>query len=80
VSQRRFGYWALPVLHGDELVGKVDCTAEPGEGVLRVDAVHEDPARGRAWTDEVRATVHAEIGALATWLGLEPLLMPGVRA
>lgn len=83
VERRRFGYWALPVLHGHDLVGKVDCTAEPGEGVLRVDAVHEDPLggpEGPPWTEQVRAAVHAEITDLATWLGLEPLLMPGVRA
>ncbi|GAB2633366.1 crosslink repair DNA glycosylase YcaQ family protein [Nocardioides ginkgobilobae] len=82
VDQRRFGYWALPVLHGHDLVGKVDCTAEPGEGVLRVDAVHEDPLGGPdgpPWADDVRAAVHAEIDGLATWLGVEALLMPGVR-
>lgn len=81
-AQRRFGYWALPVLHGHDLVGKVDCTAEPGEGVLRVDAVHEDPLGGPdgpPWTDDVRGAVHAEVTSLATWLGVEPLLMPGVR-
>jgi uncharacterized protein YcaQ len=83
VAQRRFGYWALPVLHGHDLVGKVDCTAEPAEGVLRVDAVHEDPVGGPdgpPWTDEVRAAVHAEVEDLAAWLGVEVLLMPGVRA
>lgn len=74
-AQRRFGYWALPVLHGDRLVGKVDCTTEPAEGVLRVDAVHED----HDWAAEVRDAVHAEIEDLAEWLGVEPLLMPGVR-
>lgn len=81
-ARRRFGYWALPVLHGHDLVGKVDCTAEPAEGVLRVDAVHEDPVGGAddpPWSDEVRAAVHAEVDALAAWLGVEPLLMPGVR-
>lgn len=81
-AQRRFGYWALPVLHGHDLVGKVDCTAEPAEGALRVDAVHEDPvggADGPPWSEEVRTAVHAEIDALADWLGVEPLRMPGVR-
>ncbi len=74
-AQRRFGYWALPVLHGDRLVGKVDCTTEPAEGVLRVDAVHED----HEWSTAVRDAVHAELEDLAGWLGVEPLLMPGVR-
>jgi len=65
-SQRRWGYWALPVLHGDALVGKLDATADPAAGVLRVGAVHED---GR-WDGALRAAVDAEIDALAAHLGL----------
>lgn len=68
-AARRWGYWALPVLHGDELVGKVDATAEVPEGVLRVDAVHED----EPWSRQVRAAVDAELESLAAWLGLEVL-------
>lgn len=67
VARRRWGYWALPILHGDRLVGKLDATAEPDEGVLRVDAVHEDVPL----TAAVRADVDAQIEDLATWLGLE---------
>ncbi|MFF5291127.1 DNA glycosylase AlkZ-like family protein [Paractinoplanes globisporus] len=65
-SKRRWGYWALPILAGDELVGKVDATADRKAGVLRVDAIHEDVA-----LDE--AAVTAEIKELADWLGLEPV-------
>ena len=42
-EQRRWGYFALPVLHGDQLVGKVDATADRKQSVLDV---HADP-RGR---------------------------------
>ena len=69
VEQRIWGYYALPILHGDRLVGKLDATAEPAEGVLRVDAVHED----RALDDETREAVAAEIEDLARWLGLEAM-------
>src|SRR5204862_2916272 len=41
-AERRWGYWALPALHHDELVAKIDATADRRLGVLRVDAVHED--------------------------------------
>jgi uncharacterized protein YcaQ len=65
-AKRRWGYWALPVLHGDALVGKVDATADRADGVLRVDAVHED---GR-WSGALRSAVDDEIASLGRWLGL----------
>ncbi|WP_322921971.1 DNA glycosylase AlkZ-like family protein [Nocardioides renjunii] len=66
-AARRWGYWAMPVLDGDELVGKVDATADREAGVLVVDAVHEDGD----WSPDRRARVDAELDALAAWLGLE---------
>lgn len=73
VAQRRWGYYALPVLHGDRLVGKLDATADRPEGALRVDAVHEDEPFDDATHDGVRT----EILDLARWLGLDPVLPPG---
>ncbi|GAB3672996.1 DNA glycosylase AlkZ-like family protein [Angustibacter aerolatus] len=69
-AQRRWGYFALPVLVGDRLVGKLDAKADRKEGVLRVHALHEDAP----FTAAVRASVHDEIADLARWLGLELLL------
>lgn len=66
-AQRRWGYWALPILYGDRLVGKLDATAEHAEGVLRIDAVHED----EPFPAELRDAVDTEIDSLATWLHLE---------
>ena len=51
VAKRRWGYWAMPVLYGDRLVGKLDATADRDAGVLRVDAVHEDGD----WTRTMRS-------------------------
>ena len=65
-AQRRWGYYALPVLHHDRLVGKVDATADRKAGVLRVDAVHRDVRFTRAIT----ADVQAELESLAGWLDL----------
>ena len=66
-AQRRWGYFALPVLHGDQLVGKVDATADRKQSVLDVHAIHEDVKFTRA----IAKAVHAELEALASWLGLE---------
>ncbi|HSC50260.1 MAG TPA: crosslink repair DNA glycosylase YcaQ family protein [Gaiellaceae bacterium] len=65
-AKRRWGYFALPILHGDRLVGKLDAAADRKAGVLRVSAIHEDVKLTRA----VRAAVHAELERLADWLGL----------
>jgi uncharacterized protein YcaQ len=64
--QRRWGYWALPILYGDRLVGKLDATADNKAGVLIVDAVHRDVTFTRAMT----AAVRQEIADLANWLRL----------
>ena len=49
-AKRRWGYFALPVLHDDRLVGKVDATADRKASVLRVNAIHEDVKFTRAIT------------------------------
>ena len=67
VSQRRWGYYALPILYGDRLVGKLDATAERASGRLLVHAVHEDTP----FTSAMTSAVWAEIKDLARWLGLE---------
>ncbi|MDO3704350.1 crosslink repair DNA glycosylase YcaQ family protein [Micromonospora sp. C28SCA-DRY-2] len=74
VARRRWGYYALPILSGDRLVGKLDATADRTAGVLRVDAIHEDEPFDRA----TAAAVHAEIRELAGWLELD-LVLPGGR-
>jgi uncharacterized protein YcaQ len=66
-AKRRFGYFALPILHGDRMVGKVDAAADRKAGVLRVNAIHEDVKFTRA----IAKAVQAELDDLAEWLGLE---------
>ncbi len=65
-AKRRWGYFALPILHGDRLVGKLDATADRKAGRFFVDAVHED----EPFTTEMATAVDDEITALAEWLGL----------
>jgi uncharacterized protein len=73
-AARRWGYWAMPVLHGDRLVGKLDATADPEAGLLRVDALHEDvPLAASA-----RSAIEREIRSLAALLDLEVEHAPGV--
>jgi uncharacterized protein YcaQ len=71
-AKRRWGYYALPILYGDRLVGKLDATADRSAGVLRVDAIHEDVAFDKTMS----AAVEQEIKDLAVWLELD-LALPG---
>jgi uncharacterized protein YcaQ len=66
-AKRRWGYWALPILYEDRLVGKLDATADRKAGVLNVDAIHQDVPFTKAMT----AGVQHEIKDLASWLGLD---------
>jgi uncharacterized protein len=72
-AKRRWGYYALPILHGDRLVGKVDASADRKASVLRVHAIHEDVP----FTSKMTKAVQTELEDLASWLVLasvEPAL------
>ncbi|GAB3592970.1 winged helix-turn-helix domain-containing protein [Angustibacter peucedani] len=68
--QRRYGYYVLPFLLGDTLVGRVDLKAdrqaEGGAGVLRVSAAWAEPTA----PERTAAELAAELADLARWLGL----------
>ena len=66
-ATRRWGYWAMPVLDGDELVGKVDATADREAGCS------SSTPSTRTATGRPRGAggCDAEVDALGEWLGLE---------
>ncbi len=65
-ASRRWGYFALPILHDDCLIGKIDAAADRKASVLRVHAIHEDVR----FTRTITKAVDAELADLAAWLGL----------
>jgi uncharacterized protein len=68
-AKRRWGYFALPILHEDRLVGKLDAAADRKASVLRVNTIHEDVKFTRTMTQAVQA----ELEDLASWLGLSAI-------
>jgi hypothetical protein len=68
-AKRRWGYFALPILHGDRLVGKLDAAADRKASALRVNAIHEDVE----FTGAIAKGVQAELESLAAWLGLDTI-------
>jgi uncharacterized protein len=65
--ERVYGYYVLPLLAGDRIVGRADLKADRGAGVLHVRRFHREPgARGN-----VEAKLERAAARLARVLGLE---------
>ena len=69
-AKRRWGAFALPILDGDALVGKVDAKADRDAGALRVHRIHWDVEPDA----RLQGAVHDEVDRLAAFLALRPAL------
>jgi uncharacterized protein YcaQ len=67
--QREYGYYVLPFLYGDRLVGRADLKADRAEGILRVRAFHLEPKVRRSGALET--AVDKALDRLVRVLGLE---------
>lgn len=65
--KRKFGYYVLPFLSGDRIVGRVCLKADRQAGVLRANAIHAEPHADSA---ETAAALAGELRLMARWLGL----------
>jgi uncharacterized protein YcaQ len=72
--QRKFGYYVLPVLEGDRLVGRIDPKFERSEGVLKVRRVYWEPGV-RATRERVKNLKEAA-ERLARFVGAERVEWP----
>ena len=60
--QRQFGYFCLPLLYRDRLVGRLDCKAHRAKGLLEVKSVHIEQPVGDDFADLLRAALQSFAG------------------
>ncbi|MBI5301506.1 MAG: YcaQ family DNA glycosylase [Chloroflexi bacterium] len=68
-AKRKFGYYVLPILHGDRLIGRIDSTMDRANARYHINAVYAEP---NAPANAARAIANA-IEALSAFLGAEDI-------
>jgi uncharacterized protein YcaQ len=63
-AKRQYGYFVLPILDGDRLVGRIDPVMERATNRIRINSVYAEPDA----PEDAGARVATAIGSLARWL------------
>jgi uncharacterized protein YcaQ len=72
-AKREYGYYVLPILHGDRLVGRIEPVFDRKERVLRVQGLWWEPGAEPVPLDE-------PLASLARFLGAERIEPGGLRS
>ena len=74
-EKRQYGYYVLPILHGDRLIGRIDPALDRKSGRLTVHAVHAEP--GAPDGPEAARAVADAVADLARFLGAREIAYAG---
>jgi uncharacterized protein YcaQ len=71
-AKREFGYFVMPILHGDRIVGRLDPIYDRSANVLRINRLFaEEGAPPSAWP-----AIRKQIDELAVWPGADEVALP----
>jgi len=71
-KKRKFGYYVLPILWGERLIGRVDPLMDKQGEKLLINSVHAEP--GAPEDGEVASKIGEKIGQLAEFLGAKEVV------
>ncbi|MCC6805624.1 MAG: YcaQ family DNA glycosylase [Anaerolineae bacterium] len=63
-DKRQYGYYVLPILHGDQLIGRIDPTFERKTRTLRVSNIYAEPGAPADAAPAIRASIKSLAGFL----------------
>jgi uncharacterized protein len=66
-QKRKYGYYVLPILWGERLIGRIDPVMEKDKQRLLINSVHAEP--GAPSDKEVASKIAEKIKGLAEFLG-----------
>lgn len=70
-AKRQYGYYVLPILHGERFIGRIDSQLERKSGVYSINALY--PESEADVTPETGQAIAARLGELAKWIGAKSL-------
>ena len=71
--KRKYGYFTLPILYNNALIGRLDPKAHRKEGIFEVKAIHFEP--GVVVDDLMIAAIKSALQACAAWHKTPQLLI-----
>jgi uncharacterized protein len=77
-AKRRYGYFTLPILHGDRIVGRLDPKAHRRDGVMEVKALHLEP--GVKPTADLVEGLKQTLAQFAAWHGTPEVVVRNATA
>ena len=73
--KRQYGYYVLPILHGDQLIGRIDPKMDRKRARLTINAVYAEPDAPAA--DDATEAIARAIEALGEFLGAKAIVYGG---
>jgi uncharacterized protein YcaQ len=70
-AKRKYGYYVLPILHGEQLIGRIDPKLDRKTKTLHIYATHAEP--GAPQSKKVRTAIRQAIEELAQFLGTKEI-------
>jgi uncharacterized protein YcaQ len=70
-AKRQYGYYVLPILYGDRLIGRIDPKMDRKQGRLTINAVYAEPDAPQ--TQEVAQAIAGAIQELGRFLGAKEI-------